>query len=234
MDESLQNRLREFLRDKHRRESALLSSGYQGSAYLYDQDGHRLVIKAAGDGFFTGWFHRFMLNREARVYQLLAEVDGVPHSPGFLDDTWLVLDFVAGRSLKEERHDLQNPEGFYDLLRGIIDAFHAAGVAHGDLKRKDNVLVDKLQQPHVIDFGTAVMRDGSLLDRLLYPLFIRFDHNAWIKAKYRFDTDLISAADMDWYEPTWVESGFRQIRRLWRTITFRQARNRKRKRKLGK
>ena len=229
MDESLQSRLRQFLSNDQQREDALLSSGYQGSAYLYEQDGYRLVVKEAASGLLAGWLHQLMLRREARVYTQLARVEGVPHSPGLLDGKWLVLDFVDGRSLKEERRELQNPEGFYDRLREIINAFHAAGVAHGDLKRKDNVLVDKLEQPHVIDFGAAIMRDGGLFDRLLFELFVRFDRNAWVKAKYRSDTDAISEQDADWYQPTWVEDWFRQIRRFWRTITFRQARNRRKK-----
>jgi predicted Ser/Thr protein kinase len=233
MDESLQRGLRQFLADDRQLDAALLSSGYQGVAYLYDQDGYKLVVKEAAGGAFTGWFHQLMLRREARVYVLLADVEGVPHSPGFLDDTWLVLDFVDARSLKEERRALQNPEGFYDRLREIISAIHKAGVGHGDLKRKDNVLVDKLEQPHVIDFGAAVIRDGNLLDRLLFPLFVRFDRNAWIKAKYRFDTDTITEQDQGWYQPTWIEDVFRQVRRFWRKVTFRQARKRRRKRKMS-
>jgi predicted Ser/Thr protein kinase len=232
MDQSLQNHLRDFLADNKNLEAALLSSGYQGTAYLYDQDGYEIVVKEAASGLLTGWFHRLMLRREARIYEHLAGVKGVPYSPGLLDGKWLVLDFVEARSLKEQRHELQDRDGFYALLREVIDAFHAVGIAHGDLKRKDNVLVDKLEQPNVIDFGTAVMRDGGFIDRLLYPLFVRFDHNAWIKAKYRFDTDEISAQDLDWHEPTWIEDSFRQLRRFWRTVTFRQARKRKRKRKL--
>ena len=113
MDKYLQRRLREFLADDQRRDAGLLSSGYQGLTYLYDQDGYKLVIKEAVGGTLTGWFHQLMLRREARVYALLADVEGVPHSPGLLDDTWLVLDFVDGRSLKQERRQrCRTPRGF--------------------------------------------------------------------------------------------------------------------------
>ncbi len=108
---------------------------------------------------------------------------------------------------------------------------HSAGVAHGDLKRKDNIIVDSNEQPHVIDFGTAVMRDGSLFDRMMYPLVVRLDFNAWIKVKYDNDYDAISTEDRQWYQPTVVESVFRLLRRFWRTVTFRQARKRHRRRK---
>jgi predicted Ser/Thr protein kinase len=231
MDTQLQEDLRAWLRDDARRERALLSAGYQGSAYLYDSNGDRLVIKQAGGSWLTGWFHRHMLKREARVYKRLEAVNGVPHSPGMLDDTWLVLEFVDGVSLKDARHTLQNPENFYNRLREVITACHAVGVAHGDLKRKDNVLVMAGEQPCVIDFGTAVLRDGSLIDRLLFRLVRRFDYNAWIKVKYARDYATISEEDLRWYRPTIVERGFRVLRRIWRTITFRQARKRRRKRK---
>ena len=229
MDEALKQSVRRFLDDAERREAALISSGYQGSAYRFDHDGRPLVIKESGGGFLTGWFHRRMLSREARVYALLQNVRGVPHSPGFIDDRWLLLEFVEGPSFKAVRKTMANRDEFLDGLRKVITAFHAAGVAHGDLKRKDNILVGEGGRPFVIDFGTAVTRDGSLLDRLLFATVMRIDRNSWIKAKYRFEVDAIDPADRDWYQPTFAERGFRQLRRFWRTITFRQARNRRKK-----
>jgi len=233
MEDALQNSIRSFLDDPQRRQAALLSSGYQGSAYLYEDGLTRMVVKQASDGPF-GWLHRRMLRREARVYELLANVDGVPHSAGLLDGRWLLLDYVDGQSLKEARKQLRHADRFYSELQTVISSFHAAGVAHGDLKRKDNVLVDSTEKPHVIDFGTATLREGGLLDRLLYPLVVRIDRNSWIKAKYRFELDSIVAEDRDWYQPTLAENAFRQMRRFWRTITFRQTRNRWRKAKAEK
>jgi len=228
MHEALREDLRQFLNDEQRRESALLSSGYQGSAYLYESGPTKLVIKQAAGGLLTGWFHRLMLRREAHVYQLLGDLPGVPHSPGMLDDTYLLLEFIDGESMKEARHGLSDPPAFYDRLREIISSFHALGIAHGDLKRKDNVLVTPDECPVVIDFGTAVTRDRSLFDRLVFRLVRRFDYNAWIKNKYDGDYAAITAEDLRWYRPTIVENTFRQLRRFWRTITFRQARKRRR------
>jgi serine/threonine protein kinase len=227
MDDSLLGALRYFLADDKRRNAALLSAGYQGSAYLYEENDIRLVVKEAGGGLLLGWFHRLMLRREAKIYGLLRDVEGVPHSPAFIDRRYLVLEFVDGRSLKDERHDLQDKQVFYKKLHKIISDFHAAGVAHGDLKRKDNVLVDLNEQPHVIDFGAAVMRDGNWFDRIMFPLIVRFDFNAWVKVKYDRDFSAISAEDQRWYQPSAVENIFRVLRRFWRTVTFRQARKRR-------
>ena len=41
----------------------------------------------------------------------------------------------------------------------------------------------------------------------------------------------ISAEDQQWYQPTAMEDVFRLVRRFWRTITFRQARKRRRDRR---
>jgi len=227
MDSRLQDKLRAFLGDEQRRAAALISAGYQGAAYLYDENGHKLVIKEAGGGLLTRWFHQLMLRREARVYQRMRDVAGVPHSPGVLDGKYLVLEFIEGRSLQEARHDLRGNANFFDRLRKVISDFHAAGVAHGDLKRKDNVIVKAGDEPVVIDFGTAVARHGGLFDRLMFRLVRRFDKNAWIKLKYDRDYAAITADDMLWYRPTIVEKAFSAALKFWRTVTFRQARKRR-------
>jgi len=229
MDQSLQDDLRRFLSDASLRTAALLSSGYQGSAYLYEHDGQKLVVKEAGGGSFTGWFHRIMLRREARVYELMGDISGVPHSHGMLDDRYLVLEFIDSTSLKVEQNNLPDKNAFYDILRETISAFHAANVAHGDLKRRDNVLVTRDGKPIVIDFGTAVFRTGNLYDRLMFRLIRRFDNNAWVKLKYAGDYTAISAADMQWYRPTILETVFRKIQKFWRVVSFRQFRKRRRR-----
>jgi len=234
VDKQLAEALREWLADDARREAGLLSTGYQGSAYLFEElvDGKptRLVIKGAAQGRLTGWFHRLMLRREARIYQLMANVTGVPHSPGLLDSNWLLLEFIDGESLKTARHSLRDADAFYARLLQTLHDFHAMGVGHGDLKRKDNILVTAYEKPVVIDFGTAVSRHGAILDRLLFRIVRRMDYNAWVKVKYSNDYMAISSADAQWYRPTIVEQGFRLLRRFWRTATFRQARKRRRRR----
>jgi len=229
--------LRQWLADDNLRESARLSAGYQGSTYLYEplQGEHPpLVIKRAARGFLTGWFHSLMLRREARVYARMAAVDGVPHSPGFLDDEWLVLEYIDGEALTAKRFELTDADRFYGRLLKVLNDFHAAGIAHGDLKRKDNVLVTSDEQPFVIDFGTAVMREGGLWDRLMFRLVRRFDYNAWIKVKYRNDYSAISSVDRQWYRPTIVEAVFRTLRRFWRVVSGRKYRKRWRQARLDK
>jgi len=231
LDQQLVSTLRNWIADERQREAALLSSGYQGSAYLFEGevDGRpmRLVVKQAAEGFFTGWFHRWMLRREARAYQRMADVQGVPHSPGFLDQRWLLLEYIEGEPLKTKRFELRDRDAFYARLLQVIHDIHDAGVSHGDLKRKENILVTADEQPFVIDFGAAVMRDGSLWDRLTFRLCRRFDYHAWIKTKYHRDYEAISDDDLRWYRPTLVERVVRRLLKFSRAITMRRWRKRR-------
>jgi predicted Ser/Thr protein kinase len=222
--------LRDWLADDAQREAALLSQGYQGSVYLFDHAGRRWVVKRAAQGMLAGLIHHVMLGREAAVYRRLRDVAGVPASLGMLDGEWLVLEYIDGESLRQARYELKDSETFYARLHAVIMAMHAAGVAHGDLKRKENILVTADEQPYIIDFGTAVRRDGGWLDRMLYKTVARADFNAWIKVKYANDYSQISAEDLRWYQPGIFEAILRSIRNFWRTISFRQARKRWRRR----
>ncbi len=224
----LRDPLRAWLRDSASRESALLSEGYQGAVYLFEYEQARWVVKQAGDGWLAGWLYRLMLRREAEAYEKLAGVAGVPKSLGILDNKWLILEFIDGEPLREARYTLADRERFYTRLHKVITDIHAAGVAHGDLKRKQNILVTRDEQPVVLDFGTAVRRDGALADRLLFDLIAQADLNAWIKAKYENDYSRISTEDSQWYRPSMTETGLRAILRFWRMVTFRQLRKRRR------
>lgn len=221
--------LRAWLADEPVREAALLSKGYQGSVYLYEHAGRRWVVKRAGQGLFTGWFHRLMLGREAAVYKKLGQVAGIPEALGLLDNEWLVLEFIDAKPLHQARYELHDYEGFYARMHSVIQAMHAAGVAHGDLKRKENILVTADESPYIIDFGTALRRDGAFIDRLLFDTVARADFNAWVKAKYANDYAQISAEDQRWYQPGLIEAVLRSIRNFWRMISFRGARKRRRR-----
>ena len=97
---------------------------------------------------------------------------------------------------------------------------HRAGVAHGDLKKKDNILVVDGRHPVLLDFGVAVIRKSGLVsvNRYLYSLFKKFDYNAYVKLKYRKRIDRISAADRPFYHRTVVEKSAGWIKRRYLKI----------------
>ncbi|GIT35333.1 MAG: hypothetical protein Ct9H300mP4_16520 [Gammaproteobacteria bacterium] len=71
-----------------------------------------------------------------------------------VDRRWsLILEFIEGDSYRKKEHILENRDQFFSHLLSLILSIHDAGVTHGDLKRKDNILIGDKNQPYLIDFG---------------------------------------------------------------------------------
>src|SRR5690606_28825153 len=128
-----------------------LGSGYQASVHLYSAGGRAVVVKKPHASPLLGWLWRRLLKREQRVYERLGGIPGVPRSYGLVADACLVLEYVAGPSLRTHENALADREAFFARLLATLRAMHAAGVAHGDLKRKDNVIVADGEVPYLVD-----------------------------------------------------------------------------------
>lgn len=190
------------------------AGGYQGAIYLYPPEQPRLAIKVAGGRGFSGWLRRRMLRREAQVYDRLAGFAGAPRCYGLLGDRYLLLDYVAGTPMRSAR--ITDREQFFPLLLQFIEELHRRGVAHADLKRKDNLLVIDGRRPCLIDFGAAIVRKPGWrpLNRVLFDLARQFDYNAWVKLKYR-RLKRVPADDMAYFRLTPAEKMARWIKRTY-------------------
>ncbi|UCH01138.1 MAG: hypothetical protein JSU78_04110, partial [Deltaproteobacteria bacterium] len=192
--------------------SNIFSYGYQGHVYLYEAKGQRLVLKAP-----TGWglgnlIRRAMLRNEHRVYSRLSGLRGVPRCYGILGGRYLVLEYIDGIPVRRAR--ITDRGRFFESLLKLIKELHKAGVAHTDLKKKDNLLVVEGRTPYVIDFGVAVVRKPGFapINRYLYNLARKFDFNAWVKLKYEGKFENIAEEDRGYYNRTVVEKVSRWIK----------------------
>ena len=172
--------------------SAVVAESNQGVVYRLTLGGRDLAIKAARGNRTTGLVNRLALAREHAAYRRLHGLSGIPRCHGLIDGRYLVLDHVRARPFRDAPID----DRFFDRLLITIREMHARGVAHGDLKRKSNLLVDTEGAPVLIDFGAAVVQRGGWhpLNRRLFEFMRRTDLNAWIKLKYG-GYDGVSAAD---------------------------------------
>lgn len=209
--------------------SHAIGSGYQASIYLYRGTAGNFVIKEPRGALFRRKLGEASVRRESRIYKRLEGVPGVPRCFGILDDKCLILEYIPGGSLREVEHQIENKELFYSLLLRTLRSMHEAGVAHGDLKKKDNILVGPNQEPFVIDFGIAIQADESQRGRdgLMFRSVRQADYNAWIKHKYQRRLDNLSAEDAEIYRPMVLESVARAIRICWQKVTFRRLRKRR-------
>lgn len=215
----------------------LLSSGYQGVVYKVvagtDYPGiDFLIVKQAMGSPLARWFRRWMIRREHRVYLHLAGIAGIPKCFGLSGGDRLVLEFIDGHPLKLSTDELEDRDRFFAALLELLQSAHRAGVAHADLKRKENILVTPDGMPFLIDFGSAVTctDTSGALRRWLFRQACRIDMNAWTKHKYLGRYDEISSADASHYRPTIFERTARPLRRIWRKLSARQWRKARRRR----
>lgn len=193
------------------------AGGYQGQIYRYDTRGRQLVIKVASGRGPGRWLRQWMLAREACVYERLAGFRGAPHYHGLLQRRYLVLEYIEG--VRMHRTNVIQPDVFFPTLLDYIKELHRRGVAHADLKRKDNLLVVDGRTPYLIDFGAAIARKPGWhpLNHLLFDIARQFDYNAWVKLKHRY-VERAPAEDLAYYRITPIERIARAIKRGYRRL----------------
>ena len=196
-----------------------LASGYQGQTLLYEDAGNSYVIKVPHGKGLARYFHRHMLRHEYDVYNKLGEFAGAPRCLGLIDRQYLVLEFVEGRTIRSKR-PLDEDE-YHSKLFEYIKAMHARGVAHMDLKRKDNLMVKTDESPCILDFGAAVIEKKGFhpFNAYRYKIARQFDYNAWLKHKYhdRYPRD-ISIVDRKYFKLTWIEALASKTKAVYRKL----------------
>ena len=192
-----------------------VARGHQGDLYAAEMNGHRLIVKSAHGNFLSSWIRRRMLRREHRAYDRLKDVQGIPRCFGIYDGRYLVLEAIRGQTLRNAI--VEDPERFYRMLFEIIEAMHSRGVAHGDLTRKDNILVDEENRPILVDFGvSSIFRRGwHPFNHLVFRFFSQHDLNAWLKYKYNRHRELMTPEDARYHRRLLLDEIARRIKRAF-------------------
>jgi hypothetical protein len=163
---------------------------------LVEEDGVRGVVKDFSINRFAyrNTIGRFLLWREGRVYERLKGVKGIAVLYRKIDGLALVLSQIEGKDLErlsaEEKPDVR----FFDRLSELIHECHGRGVAHCDLKRSANVMIDEQGNPHIVDWAAAITAKEFCIYpfTLIYERFIRDDFDAVTKLKIRYYPECIS------------------------------------------
>ena len=208
----------------------LTNQGHQGIAFKVLVDGQSFLIKRTNKiGVFTRRVSEHFIQHEYKIYQRLEGIAGIPKCYGLSDDGSLILEYIDGDSYREKEYTLENRDQFFIDLLALILSIHEAGVSHGDLKRKDNILIGEKNQPYLIDFGAAMSLNSKnqFIKRWLYNFSKQTDLNAWIKHKYFRQYDEITKDDLTYYSSSKLDKFIRLTRKLWRTLTLRRFRKKR-------
>jgi len=186
------------------------------------------------------WLGRALAAREQWFMDRLAGIEGVPVSLGTVTvnghvvPTAIAHEWIDGHALAEKE---QVDDWFFPQLEAILDEAHRRGVAHVDLHKRENILVDDCGRPCLIDyqisFGIpAERRVASLLLGGVLRLLQRCDRYHLLKhrVKHRPDQVGLSLSDMQRMRPWWIRAHrcvavpFRTVRR--RLLTALRVRSR--------
>ena len=159
--------------------------GAKADVVVVDVDGGSVIVKDfAGRAPWMRVLGRVQLRREAAAYRWLEGVSGVPAFVGRIDAWALAIERIEGERLAFA--ELAAEDGLRHLaqLRSILDAIHARGVVHNDLRGRENVLLRRDGGLAVIDFAAAIrLRPGGIAHRLFFRLFAATDEAAFLKWK---------------------------------------------------
>ncbi len=122
----------------------------------YDGPGGPLILKFGRRvglfGLPLGWQGRLQCRNEMAAFAALADLDGIPkRAEAFAPDSF-ARDFVSGHPL--ERGEKVNDE-FFPRLEALLKQIHGRGLAYVDLHKPENVMVDDLGRPWLMDFQIA-------------------------------------------------------------------------------
>ena len=178
---------------------------------VLDMPGGAVVIKDYGDKpWWTRIWAGWQIARECRAYAFAGPQPFLPRLLGRIDRLALALERIPGEQLADVHGRYPDKQALLSSLRAAIDALHARGIVHLDLRGRENVMVTPDGRIYILDLGGALwLRPGGLLHRLLFPWLVTADEAAWIKWK-----EMLSPGNLDARERAF-DRRFRRLRALW-------------------
>jgi len=195
-----------------RRRAGWRTPSHQSTLALTEYAGRSYVVKAPRGGGLIRLLTAWLIRREYRIYRQLVNMPGAPECAGLLPGSRLVLEFKNGRALRDA--DIADRQAYFADLLDILKRMHARGIAHGDLKNKDNILVLADGGACVIDYGIAIRYKPGFhpINHALFRLAQRLDFNAWVKHKYRRHVEHITPEDAVYWQRSRLEDIWYRVR----------------------
>ena len=170
-----------------------------------------MIVKDFAHGvWWLRWLGALQAARETSAYRKLEGVPGVPRFIGRIDRLAFAIERIDGERLAFLRHTEDSGIRHLAALRAIVDAIHARGVVHNDLRGRENVLLARDGSLAVIDFAAALhLAPGGLLHRLLFRRLATTDEAALLKWKGILAPSTYTDADRA------ALARFQRLRSLW-------------------
>jgi RIO-like serine/threonine protein kinase len=156
---------------------------------------------------------RWLARREYWAYCQVDGVQGVPKPLGMLDPYAFACEYVEA-TCGSKFGPGELPAEFFARFRALVETIHQHGIAHGDLKRRRNILVDHELRPYLIDFASAVPRrpGWDVFGNGLFRQLCQIDLNAIAKLKRRVSPQwLTQDEERNLQFPTFLERWAKRV-----------------------
>ena len=151
-------------------------------------DGDFIVRDTATARYWCRWLARYLLRRETRCLALLQGLHGVPQLHE-VSATRLSRGYIPGAPMQ-----IAKPTDplFFRQAAALLRQLHRHGVAHNDLAKEPNIIVQDNGQPAFIDFQLATLskRRGRLFRMLAYD-----DLRHLLKHKRTYCPEILTARE---------------------------------------
>lgn len=130
------------------------------------------------------FYGRVTLRNEARAYERLAGIPGIPACLGLRTPDVLEIEYIQGSPLGSLKPGSVH-ESVFERLERLVQAMHSRGVANGDVHRA-NVLVTQSNEAYLIDFAHAWIARDPVRPGMLTRFFMDLDCHACARMKARY------------------------------------------------
>jgi hypothetical protein len=182
-------------------EKVLKDDFFSVNVLYKDPGGVRYVLKLSDFRFVGGFLFRpfasLMSKREYRMYQRVADMEGVPELGPRFGLRGYFHRFVEGKTLFECDDGSWIQDDFFDKLKGILEELHRRRIYYADFNKRGNIIKGDDGNPYLIDFQISLYfkkREGAFgkfCDKVFEAL-IKEDFYHFVKHKHRFKTHLVT------------------------------------------
>jgi predicted Ser/Thr protein kinase len=157
----------------------------KADVYLEVLNNKKVVVKdySRRNLFVRVFYGRFTLKKEAKAYERLSGVTGIPHFYGFRGKNAIITEHIPSRTLGQLNRG-KVPENIFDKLDRIIAEVHSKGIAICDLHRT-NILLTDADDVYIIDFAHATTCSPGRPSRIT-ALMMQLDLHAAARIRARY------------------------------------------------
>jgi len=174
--------------------------GFQSSVFLVEMNGQRAALKdySKAPPQFRRFVAPILISREVKALRALQSTPGVPHLYKKIDRLAFAMEFIEGTPVADFKEGALDPQVF-PRVQKVIDAIHARGVSHCDLKRRSNLIVTPDQEIYLVDFAAAVVGRKPLrfFNNWFQKKMAEIDNKSLSKIKKFASPDLMTSEDWD-------------------------------------